>query len=93
VSALIACTGQIKLGFYLADSQWHLKVECVHIDIVALPRHGRSADGAFESNNIVNKTHRRMLTGNPLGVGERDGAGRSGNSHCYAENAACNRSC
>jgi hypothetical protein len=65
-----------------------LKVEQVHIDIVALPGKRSSADGKFESNKIVNGAHGRVLTGNPLRICKRDGAGRVGDGHGYMENAA-----
>jgi hypothetical protein len=67
------------VGVESSDSGWDGDVELIQVFIVATPGKKLAVGSEDDSGDLVDGAGGAMVSGNPLGCGERDGAGLDGN--------------
>ena len=78
----------VELGDEGVGAGGDLEVEEVHVDGIALPGHGLAASGQAQAGEVDDRPRRRVLAGDPLGVGERQRAGPGGQGEPGVEDLA-----
>src|SRR5207237_1003516 len=66
------------MGMEGSDAGWDGDMEFVEVFVVAMPREDLAIGGEDDSGDLVDGAGGAMVAGNPLGCGERDGAGVDG---------------
>lgn len=59
---------ELELGRQLGGALWHIHLERIDVELVALPGHHLAIDLDHQTGKLVDRSGRRMVAGNPLRV-------------------------